>query len=271
MLTGEPIPVGKGPGDEVIGATMNTTGSFHFRATKVGADTALAQIVRLVEQAQGSKAPIARLADVIAALVRAGGDRHRHASRLVVWLVFGPSPSLNYALLNFVAVLVIACPCALGLATPTAIMVGTGKGAENGVLIRDGAALETAHKLDAVVLDKTGTLTEGKPRVTDVVLFGSGDGVDGVPGPDVDNDAAAAPRRGGGARQRASARRRRSSPPPTSAASRCRRRAASRRSPATASGAVVDGHTVVAGNERLARRSRRTGAPRSSPPRARRS
>ena len=154
--------MGKHPGDEVIGATMNTTGSFTFRATKVGSETALAQIVRLVEQAQGSKPPIARLADVIAAwfvpavIVIA-------TVTLVVWLVFGPSPALNYALLNFVAVLVIACPCALGLATPTAIMVGTGKGAENGVLIRDGAALETAHKLDVVVLDKTGTITEGKP------------------------------------------------------------------------------------------------------------
>ena len=186
MLTGEPIPVGKHPGDEVIGATMNTTGSFTFRATKVGSETALAQIVRLVEQAQGSKPPIARLADVIAAwfvpavIVIA-------TITLIVWLVFGPSPALNYALLNFVAVLVIACPCALGLATPTAIMVGTGKGAENGVLIRDGAALETAHKLDVVVLDKTGTITEGRPRVTDIVLFGSGDGVNRLPGPGVDN------------------------------------------------------------------------------------
>ena len=204
MLTGEPIPVGKHPGDEVIGATMNTTGSFTFRATKVGSETALAQIVRLVEQAQGSKPPIARLADVIAAwfvpvvIVIA-------TVTLVVWLVFGPSPALNYALLNFVAVLVIACPCALGLATPTAIMVGTGKGAENGVLIRDGAALETAHKLDVVVLDKTGTITEGKPRVTDVVLFGSGDGSDGGRGraPGQRRPAAAGRRRR--ARQRAPA------------------------------------------------------------------
>jgi Cu+-exporting ATPase len=177
MLTGEPIPVSKREGDEVIGATMNTTGSFTFRATKVGAETALAQIIRLVEQAQGSKPPIARLADVIAsyfvpAVIAAA------SVTFLVWLVFGPSPSLNYALLNFVAVLVIACPCALGLATPTAIMVGTGKGAENGVLIRDGEALETAHKLDTVVLDKTGTITAGKPTVTDVVLFGGGHGLD---------------------------------------------------------------------------------------------
>jgi Cu+-exporting ATPase len=175
MLTGEPIPVGKRPGDEVIGATMNTTGSFTFRATKVGAETALAQIVRLVEQAQGSKPPIARLADVIAAWFVPAVIGIATVT-LVVWLVWGPEPALNYALLNFVAVLVIACPCALGLATPTAIMVGTGKGAENGVLIRDGAALETAHKLDVIVLDKTGTITEGRPRVTDVVPSGDGSG-----------------------------------------------------------------------------------------------
>ena len=178
MLTGEPIPVVKGEGDEVIGATMNTTGSFTFRATRVGADTALAQIIRLVEQAQGSRPPIARLADVIAsyfvpAIIGIA------SLTFVVWLAFGPSPALNYALLNFVAVLVIACPCALGLATPTAIMVGTGKGAEHGVLVRDGAALETAQKLTTVVLDKTGTITEGKPTVTDVVLLDEGrDGLD---------------------------------------------------------------------------------------------
>jgi Cu+-exporting ATPase len=177
MLTGEPMPVLKSEGAEVIGATMNTTGSFTFRATKVGAETALAQIIRLVEQAQGSKPPIARLADVIAAYFVPAVIGIASLT-FVVWLVFGPSPSLNYALLNFVAVLVIACPCALGLATPTAIMVGTGKGAENGVLIRDGGALETAHKLDIVVLDKTGTITEGKPRVTDVVLFEGGHGLD---------------------------------------------------------------------------------------------
>ncbi|MEI6724658.1 MAG: heavy metal translocating P-type ATPase [Actinomycetes bacterium] len=175
MLTGEPIPVAKQLGDEVIGATMNTTGSFTFSATKVGADTALAQIIRLVEQAQGSKPPIARLADVIAAYFVPAVIGIASLT-FVVWLVLGPSPSLNYALLNFVAVLVIACPCALGLATPTAIMVGTGKGAENGVLIRDGAALETAYKLDTVVLDKTGTITEGRPRVTDVVVFDAGTG-----------------------------------------------------------------------------------------------
>ncbi len=178
MLTGESVPVLKTSGAEVIGATMNTTGSFTFRATKVGAETALAQIIRLVEQAQGSKPPIARLADVIAGYFVPAVIGIATLT-FVVWIVFGPSPALNYALLNFVAVLVIACPCALGLATPTAIMVGTGRGAENGVLIRDGAALETAHKLDTVVLDKTGTITEGKPRVTDLVLMnGSADGLD---------------------------------------------------------------------------------------------
>ena len=174
MLTGEPIPVVKGEGDEVIGATLNTTGSFTFRATRIGSETALAQIVHLVEQAQGSKPPIARMADVIAshfvpAVIAVA------AVTFVVWLALGPEPALNYALLNAIAVLVIACPCALGLATPTAIMVGTGKGAENGVLFRDGAALETAHKLDVVVFDKTGTITEGHPSVADVVGHGVAD------------------------------------------------------------------------------------------------
>jgi len=175
MLTGEPIPSLKEAGDEVIGATLNTTGTFTFRATRVGSETALAQIVRLVEQAQGSKPPIARLADVIAGYFVPAVIGIATLT-LVVWLAFGPEPALTYALLNFVAVLVIACPCALGLATPTAIMVGTGKGAENGILIRDGASLETAHKLDTVVLDKTGTITEGRPRVTDIVLLGGADG-----------------------------------------------------------------------------------------------
>ncbi|HQJ97661.1 MAG TPA: heavy metal translocating P-type ATPase [Thermoleophilia bacterium] len=170
MLTGEPIPVLKEAGDEVIGGTLNTTGTFTFRASRVGSETALAQIVRLVEQAQGSKPPIARLADVIASYFVPAVIGIATVT-LIAWLLFGPEPSLTYGLLNFVAVLVIACPCALGLATPTAIMVGTGKGAENGILIRDGASLETAHKLDTIVLDKTGTITEGRPRVTDVVLL----------------------------------------------------------------------------------------------------
>ena len=179
LLTGEPIPVLKEAGDEVMGGTLNTTGTFTFHATRVGRDTALAQIVRLVEQAQGSKPPIARLADVIAGYFVPTVIGIATVT-LIVWLALGPEPALTYALLNFVAVLVIACPCALGLATPTAIMVGTGKGAENGILIRDGASLETAHKLDTVVLDKTGTITEGTPRLTRIILLRSGeDEVDG--------------------------------------------------------------------------------------------
>ena len=160
MLTGEPIPVEKGAGDGVIGATLNTSGSFVMRAERVGPDTTLAQIVSLVERAQGSKAPIQRMADrvtgwfVPAVLAIA-------ALTFATWLVFGPSPSLPFALSTAIAVLIIACPCAMGLATPTAIMVGTGKGAENGILIRDGAALEDAQRVTAVVLDKTGTITIG--------------------------------------------------------------------------------------------------------------
>ena len=246
MLTGEPIPVGKHPGDEVIGATLNTTGSFTLRATKVGSETALAQIVRLVQQAQGTKPPIARLADVIAAWFVPAVIAIATVT-LVVWLVWGPQPALNYALLNFVAVLVIACPCALGLATPTAIMVGTGKGAENGVLIRDGAALETAHKLDVVVLDKTGTLTEGKPRVTDVVPFDDAGGA----APPLDEDGLL----------RLVAGAERGSEHPLAAAILAEADARGVETPrATAFEAiaghgiraVVDGHTVVAGNERLA-------------------
>lgn len=169
MLTGESIPVEKGPGDEVIGSTINKTGSFRFRVTKVGKDTALAQIIRLVEEAQGSKAPIQRLADYIASIfvpVVFGIA----AVTFGVWFIFGPAPTFTLAMLAAVAVLIIACPCALGLATPTAIMVGTGKGAENGILIRSGEALERAYKLNVVVLDKTGTLTAGRPVVTDIVL-----------------------------------------------------------------------------------------------------
>jgi Cu+-exporting ATPase len=168
MLTGESLPVEKGPGDTVIGATLNKTGSFVFRATKVGQDTTLAQIVRLVEEAQGSKAPIQRLADTVAGyfvpavLVLA-------ALTFLAWLAVGPEPRLTYALTTAIAVLIIACPCALGLATPTAIMVGTGKAAENGILIRGGEALEQARRINTIVLDKTGTLTRGKPQVTRVV------------------------------------------------------------------------------------------------------
>jgi len=168
MITGESIPATKRPGDEVIGATINASGSFRFRATKVGKDTALSQIIRMVEEAQGSKAPIQRLADKISGvfvpvvIVLA-------TITFLTWLLFGPEPAFTYALLNFVAVLIIACPCAMGLATPTSIMVGTGKGAESGILIKGGEALEGAHKLDTLVLDKTGTLTKGKPELTDVV------------------------------------------------------------------------------------------------------
>jgi len=166
MLTGESIPVEKTIGSNVIGASINKTGFIKYRATKVGKDTALAQIVKLVEDAQGSKAPIAKLADVISAYfvptviilaILAG----------VAWLIAGETPV--FALTIFIAVLVIACPCALGLATPTAIMVGTGKGAENGVLIKGGEALETTHQIKTIVFDKTGTITEGKPVVTDII------------------------------------------------------------------------------------------------------
>ena len=171
MLTGESIPVEKLAESPVFGATINKTGSFRFRATKVGTDTALAQIIRLVQEAQGSKAPIQRLADLVSSYfvpVVIGFATVTFG----VWLLAGPSPAFTYALLNMVAVLIIACPCALGLATPTAIMVGTGKGAESGVLIRSAEALEMAHKTSVVVLDKTGTLTMGKPKVTDVVVDG---------------------------------------------------------------------------------------------------
>ncbi len=168
MITGEPIPVTKRAGDEVIGATINKTGSFRFEATKVGKETALSQIIRMVEEAQGTKAPIQRLADRIAGVfvpVVLGIA----ALTFLVWWIFGPEPALTFALLNFVAVLIIACPCAMGLATPTSIMVGAGKGAEMGILIKGGEVLEGAHKLTTVVLDKTGTLTKGKPELTDVV------------------------------------------------------------------------------------------------------
>ncbi len=172
MISGESIPLEKGPGDEVIGATINKVGSFRFRATKVGKETVLAQIIRLVEEAQGSKAPIQRLADVVASYF-VPAVMAVAVLTFAVWLIVGPSPALTYALLSAVAVLIIACPCALGLATPTAIMVGTGKGAESGVLIRGGEALETAHRVQAAVMDKTGTITEGRPRVT-AVLAGDG-------------------------------------------------------------------------------------------------
>ena len=169
MLTGEAMPSSKAVGDEVIGATLNTTGTFVMRATRVGSDTALARIVELVKRAQGSKAPIQRVADRIsevfvpAVLVVA-------ALTFILWLVIGPEPRLTLALTAFISVVIIACPCAMGLATPTAIMVGTGRGAEAGILIRGGESLETAHRVTAVAFDKTGTLTLGKPSVTSIAV-----------------------------------------------------------------------------------------------------
>jgi Cu+-exporting ATPase len=172
MITGESIPVDKAAGDSVVGSTMNKTGSFHFRAEKIGSDTMISQIIRLVQEAQGSKAPIQRLADIISSYFVPVVIMIAIAT-FVVWYDFGPSPVLTFAILNTIAVLIIACPCAMGLATPTAIMVGTGKGAEKGILIKDAAALEIAHKVNAIIFDKTGTLTHGKPEVTDIIPKGA--------------------------------------------------------------------------------------------------
>ena len=169
MITGEPVPVAKQPGDKVIGATINQNGAFQFKAEAVGADTVLAQIIRLVQGAQSAKLPIQSLADRVVAvftpivLVIA-------ALTATIWLAFGPAPALTFALVNAVAVLVIACPCAMGLATPAAVMVGTGRAAELGVLFRRGEALETLSRVKAVVLDKTGTLTRGRPELTDFTV-----------------------------------------------------------------------------------------------------
>ncbi len=170
MVTGESLPVTKEVGDTVIGATVNQTGAFRFRATGVGSNTMLAQIVRLVEEAQGSKAPIQRVADLVASYFVPAVIFIAIAT-FVVWFDFGPSPALTFALVSAVSVLIIACPCALGLATPLSIMVGTGKGAQSGVLIRSAEALETAHKLGVIVLDKTGTITRGEPALTDIVAL----------------------------------------------------------------------------------------------------
>lgn len=168
MITGESMPVEKTNGDTVVGATMNKIGTFTFKATKVGGETMLAQIIKLVQEAQGSRAPIQRLADLVSsyfvpvvimlAILTFSG-----------WYIWGPAPTLLFAILNTVAVLIIACPCAMGLATPTAIMVGTGKGAEHGILIKDAESLEIAHKINTIIFDKTGTLTKGEPEVTDIV------------------------------------------------------------------------------------------------------
>jgi Cu+-exporting ATPase len=171
MVTGESLPVTKTVGDEVIGATLNQTGAFRFRATRVGRETMLAQIINLVEEAQSSKAPIQRLADLVASYFVPAVIFIAIAT-FVVWFDLGPEPTLTFALVSAVAVLIIACPCALGLATPLSVMVGTGKGAENGTLIRSAEALETAQRLDAIVLDKTGTITRGEPSLTDVVPAG---------------------------------------------------------------------------------------------------
>jgi len=168
MVTGESLPVTKEVGDQVIGATVNQTGAFRFRATGVGRDTMLAHIIRLVEQAQGSKAPIQRVADLVAGYFVPAVICIAIAT-FVIWFDLGPDPALTFALVSAVAVLIIACPCALGLATPLSIMVGTGKGAQNGILIRSAEALETAQRLDSIVLDKTGTITRGQPALTDVV------------------------------------------------------------------------------------------------------
>jgi len=168
LLTGEPIPVEKIAGSEVVGGTINGQGGIRFRATRVGRDTALAQIVKLVRDAQGSKAPIQRLADVIAGIfvpIVIGIATLAAA----IWWIVGPDPAFVFALVTFVTVLIIACPCAMGLATPTAVMAGTGAGAERGVLFKGGESLETAHRLDTIVLDKTGTITQGKPAVVEVV------------------------------------------------------------------------------------------------------
>ena len=176
MLTGESLPVGKGPGDPVIGATLNKLGLLKFETTKVGRETALAQIIRLVEEAQGSKAPIQKLADQVSAVFVPAVIAIAALTFLVWYFLVPLTPSeevglFTRALINMVAVLVIACPCAMGLATPTAVMVGTGKGAELGILLKSGQALERAGRLTTVVLDKTGTITKGQPAVTDVVTF----------------------------------------------------------------------------------------------------
>ncbi len=171
MISGEPLPAWKKAGDTVIGGTINKTGSFRFEALKIGRQTMLSRIIELVEQAQGTKPHIARLADKIASYF-VPTVMGVAALTFIVWYVLGPAPAFTYAFLNFIAVLIVACPCSLGLATPTSIMVGTGKGAENGILIRGGEALETAHKLNTIVFDKTGTITTGKPVLTDIETNG---------------------------------------------------------------------------------------------------
>ncbi len=179
MISGEPIPVEKRAGDAVVGGTLNQTGSIRFEAARVGKDTTLARIIRIVEEAQGSKPPIQRIADQVA-MVFVPVVMAAALATFVAWLLLGPAPALNYAFVTAISVLLIACPCAMGLATPTAIMVGTGKGAELGVLFRRGAALETLAHVDTVVLDKTGTLTLGRPTLTDFIVADATDDVDAL-------------------------------------------------------------------------------------------
>ncbi|OGG64287.1 hypothetical protein A3C94_00515 [Candidatus Kaiserbacteria bacterium RIFCSPHIGHO2_02_FULL_55_17] len=173
MITGESMPVHKRVGSAVIGSTINKFGTFTFQATKIGKDTVLSQIIKMVEEAQGSKAPIQRLADLVSSyfvpvvFIVA-------ALTFAVWFFFGPAPAFTFALVNFVAVLIIACPCALGLATPMAIMVASGNAASKGILVKDAASLEIANKINAIILDKTGTLTQGKPQLTDIIAFDNG-------------------------------------------------------------------------------------------------
>jgi len=175
MITGEPVPAEKNPGDKVTGATVNTTGSFVMRAERVGSDTMLAQIVVMVAEAQRSRAPIQRMVDTISAWFVPAVIIIAFAT-FVAWSILGPAPAMGFALVNAVAVLIIACPCALGLATPMSIMVGTGRGARAGVLVKNAEALELMEKIDTLVVDKTGTLTEGKPRLVGVTAIGAADG-----------------------------------------------------------------------------------------------
>ena len=177
MITGESMPVHKKVDSAVIGSTINKFGTFTFRATKIGKDTVLSQIIKMVEEAQGSKAPIQRLADLVSSYFVPAVFIISFLT-FIVWFFFGPTPAFTFALINFVAVLIIACPCALGLATPMAIMVSSGSAASKGILIKDAASLEIANKINTVILDKTGTLTQGKPQLTDIVAFNNNHQVD---------------------------------------------------------------------------------------------
>jgi P-type Cu+ transporter len=238
MVTGEPMPVTKRAGDTVVGATINTTGSLRVRAVKVGADTMLAQIIKMVQQAQASRAPIQRLADAVSGFFVPAVVAIAIAT-FAIWFTAGPEPAFTLALVSAIAVLIIACPCALGLATPLSIMVGTGKGARAGILIRSAEALETAHKLDTIVLDKTGTITAGRPALTDVHAAGgmSGDELLAlVAAAEADSEHPLGTAIVAGARERG-----------------ITRPAASAFDSVTGKGvqAIVDGHAVLAGSARL--------------------